>query len=87
MKLKSLSLPYLDELSTAILGSTDSTFVREQLSFLLDYYQVINYEMKYDRPFWRTRICPTESGFEDVGELNHPPPEHVIAGRLNVSAP
>lgn len=83
MEFKALSLPHLDELSTAILASTNITFVREKLSFLLDYYQVINYEMKYDRALWRARRCPTDTGFERVGELNHPPSKHTVAGRLN----
>lgn len=83
MKFKALSLPHLEELSTEILASTDMVFVRDKLSFLLDYYQVINYEMKYDRAFWRARKCPTETGFEHVGELGHPPSNYTAAGRLN----
>jgi hypothetical protein len=83
VKFKALSLPHLDELSTSILASTDGTFVREKLSFLLDYYQVINYEMKYDRAFWRARKCPTDKGFERIDELDHPPAKHTVAGRLN----
>ncbi|WP_339514419.1 RES domain-containing protein [Pseudomonas sp. RL_15y_Pfl2_60] len=83
MEFKALQLSYLDELSTAILASTDITLVSEKLSFLLNFYEVINYEMTYDREFWRARKCPTDSGFQCVGELNHPPSEHTVAGRLN----
>jgi len=83
VEFKALSLHHLEELSTEILASTDITFVREKLSFLLDYYQVINYEMKYDRAFWRARRCPTDTGFEHVGELDHPPSKYTVAGRLN----
>lgn len=83
MTLRALALSYLDDLSAAILSSTDPAFIRSRLSFLLDYYQVINYEMKYDRAFWRVRKCPTEEGFERLNELSHPPAEHAVAGRLN----
>lgn len=83
MEFKALSLPHLEELSTEILASTDIIFVREKLSFVLDYYQVINYEMKYDRAFWRARRCSTDTGFEHIGELDHPPSKYTVAGRLN----
>lgn len=83
MELKALTLSYLDDLSTAISSSTDSAFVRSRLNFLLDYYQVINYEMGYDRTFWRVRKCPTDAGFERLSELSYPPAEYTVAGRMN----
>lgn len=83
MNFTTLPLKLLDDLSTQIIKSTDAQFIREKLNFILDHYQIINYEFYYDRAFWRARKCPTEEGFANISELGSPPLDLINPGRLN----
>ncbi|MBK3458836.1 hypothetical protein [Pseudomonas haemolytica] len=83
MKITTLHLGLLEELTTKILKSTDANFVRDKLNFILDHYQIINYEFNYNQAFWRARKCPTDAGFRNISELGSPPIALTPVGRLN----
>ncbi|MGY2313536.1 hypothetical protein ACW9I6_02525 [Pseudomonas sp. SDO5522_S412] len=83
MNFTTLHLGFLDDLTTKILKSTDANFIREKLNLILDHYQIINYEFRYNKAFWRARKCPTEKGFLNISELGSPPIALTQSGRLN----
>ncbi|WP_133407862.1 RES domain-containing protein [Parashewanella tropica] len=78
-----LSLNYIDQISSNILESSDPTYVENSLRHVLDFYDLVNYELSYDRTYWRARKCDHESGFKNISELGCPPKHLVSAGRLN----
>lgn len=80
---KVLELATLDRISKQIQLTTDPTLLRQQLNFLLEYYGLINFEMRYSRCYWRARICNRNQPFDHVSEMGCPPAEVVSAGRLN----
>ncbi|MDD0980670.1 hypothetical protein [Pseudomonas shahriarae] len=83
MNFKTLHLEYLERTTSEIIRSTDAHFIREKLNFILDHYQLINYEFHYDRAFWRARRCPTEDGFANTSDIGCPPIALTNSGRLN----
>lgn len=80
---KVLELAALDRIAERIRSTTDPALLREQLNFLLDYYGLINFEMRYSRCYWRARICNSNQPFDHVSEMGCPPAEVVSTGRLN----
>ena len=80
---KVLELAALDRIAGQIRSTTDPALLRERLNLLLEYYGLINFEMKYSRCYWRARICNLNQPFHHVSEMGHPPAEVTSAGRLN----
>ncbi|HUT17418.1 MAG TPA: RES domain-containing protein [Acidobacteriota bacterium] len=82
-KLTVIDINFLQDFALALRHEADPGVVHEKLSWLLDHYDVINYDLSYDWPIWRARKCKTENGFGSVNELIYPPRHIVNAGRLN----
>lgn len=83
MEFTTLHIDFLDSLTTQILKSTDTIFIREKFNLILDHYQIINYEFHYDQAFWRARKCSSPEGFTNISEVGIPPIELINPGRLN----
>ncbi|WNO61609.1 hypothetical protein [Rheinheimera sp. MMS21-TC3] len=82
--MKVLELRYLDELCEGILKCIEPDSVEIMLRHLLDFYGVLNYEMSYDRSYWRARkCCIGRIGYDNTNELGAPPAEITKAGRMN----
>ena len=81
--MKVLELSYLDELCKDILNCIDPDSVESKLRHLLDFYDVLNYEMSYDRSYWRARKCSGRLGYDNTNELGAPPAKITKAGRMN----
>lgn len=81
--MKILELRHLDELCEEILNSIEPDSVESKLRYLLDFYGVLNYEMSYDRPYWRARKCNGRIGYDNINKLSAPPAEITKAGRMN----
>jgi hypothetical protein len=74
---------WLEQFVTCFNSLTCEREIEQKLSFFLDHYKVINYELGYDSPVWRGCKCKDENGFSNVGRLTYPPKEHARANRLN----
>jgi|KBSMisStaDraftv2_1062788.scaffolds.fasta_scaffold69943_1 hypothetical protein len=78
-----LRLPTLQELCRAVAASQDPDEVATKLRHLLQFAQVLSYEIPHAGPIWRGRKCPDSRGFENIAELGAPPAAVTPANRLN----
>lgn len=64
--------------------TTNQAVVEEKLSFLLDYYSVINFKAtKKDGLFFRARKLESTESYDHIRELGAPPVQLTRANRLN----
>lgn len=78
-----LQLNILDKLCQEILASSKPSIIEKKLRYLLNFYDVINYNLSYDRCYWRARKCVNNTGFDNINELGASPASLTPAGRLN----
>lgn len=83
MAKKVLNINYLHELCEQIKTETDSGEIYDKFSFLLGFYDVVNYNFSYSGIIWRGRICDSELGYENIKEVGFPPKELTPVNRLN----
>ncbi len=82
-QIKLLEINFLHELCTCILKSKDVSYIEKKLIFLLQFYDVLNFDLGYEHLVWRGRKWEDEIGFSNVKELSFPPNDKTKAGRLN----
>lgn len=80
-----LHIDFLKKLCTEIQQEkTDQAVVEEKLTFLLDYYSVINFTAtKKNGLFFRARKLESTESYDHVRELGAPPVQLTQANRLN----
>lgn len=83
MNKKVLQLDYLQNISREIFDSSNPDVIEKKLSYVLDFYTLINYEFTYDQALWRGVRCETANGFSNINRVGYPPPSYAKAGRLN----
>lgn len=81
--IKLLEINWLEDFAKSLISESKPQIIEEQLSWFLNYYKVLNYEMGYDRAIWRARIANDEHGFSNVNELMSPPKHLAKVGRMN----
>lgn len=82
-KTNPLEINKLQRITRSIIAQTNADVIEERLTWLLNYYEVINYKLSYDRGIYRARICDSPDGFKNVKDLSYPPKDLTKAGRLN----
>ena len=80
-----LHIDFLKKLCTEIQKEKlDQALVEEKLTFLLDYYSVINFTaIKKNGLFFRARKLESTESYDHVKELGAPPVELTQVNRLN----
>lgn len=78
-----LQIDYAVNLTDKIKASTSESFIEEGIQFILDFYELINFNLSYTRPFLRARKTIDSKPFNSTSEIYYPPPEVTQAGRLN----
>lgn len=78
-----LPLHQLQSISRAVHASTDAAEIEENLSLVLKFYGLINYQYSYDRSLWRGVKCESAIGHANILRVGYPPPELSRNGRLN----
>ena len=82
-KTNPLEMNKLQEYTRSVIEETNASVIKEKLSWLLSFYDVINYKLCYEFGIWRAVKCDSPDGFENVKDLSFPPKESTKAGRLN----
>lgn len=82
-EIKVLELDYMHSLAERIKASSDSQAIRNDIQYALDFYSIINFDFKYENPFFRARITNDGRPFTCTSEIYYPPHNVAKAGRLN----
>uniref|UniRef100_UPI000AC34645 hypothetical protein n=2 Tax=Vibrio TaxID=662 RepID=UPI000AC34645 len=83
MSKKVLEINYLHNLCEQIKIESDPVKIREKLAYILEFYDVINYNYSYSSAIWRGRLCNDQAGYSNISEVGYPPKEFTPANRLN----
>lgn len=82
-EIKVLELDYMHDLAERIKASRDSQAIRNDIQYALDFYSIVNFNFKYESPFFRARITNDGKPFTCTSEIYYPPHNLVNVGRLN----
>ncbi|MDQ8195688.1 RES family NAD+ phosphorylase [Coraliomargarita sp. SDUM461004] len=75
---------WLERFRLDLLSDKDSESINWKFGQLLKHYQLLNYRFNFSEPIWRARICSESSGYQNVKELEAPPPSMITKpGRIN----
>ncbi len=83
MSSRVLPLDRLQTISRAVNDATDATEIEKNLSLVLSFHSLVNYQFRYDRALWRGVICESSCGYANIRRVGYPPPEVATNGRLN----
>lgn len=78
-----LDLDYMHDLAEKIKSSHSEEHVRDGLKYALQFYDIINFDFKYERSLVRARVADDENGFNNTSEIYYPPHHLTNVGRVN----
>ena len=78
-----LDLDYMHNLAVDIKASRSEKFIRDGISYALQFYDIINFGFNYERPFVRARVAESGQGFNSTSEIYYPPRHLTSVGRIN----
>jgi len=73
----------MHELAEKIKSSYSESEVLRGLEYALRFYDIINFNFKYERDFIRARLTKNGAPWESTSDIYYPPPNLVSHGRLN----
>lgn len=76
------SIDFLQEELRALRRERSPERVRSRLAGLLEHYEVLNYDLRLERPIFRAQKCTSE-GFDKIQRLMYPPAPLARIGRAN----
>ena len=82
-KLTVVEINFLQEFARSLRDNVDPIVLSDRLSWLLEAYQIINFELGSGALIWRARKCKNEQDFESINDLIYPPKQHTKNGRVN----
>lgn len=78
-----LHIDHMHKISKSIKFSKSEEFIEANLRFLLRFYDLINFELKYERAYLRARKSENGKPFPSTADIYYPPPNITGVGRLN----
>lgn len=78
-----LPLDQLQSISQEVWASSDEAKIEANLSTVLQFCGLINYQFHYDQALWRGVMCESPDGHKNIKRVGHPPPELTRTNRLN----
>ncbi|MFA0562749.1 RES domain-containing protein [Vibrio sp. 10N.222.51.C8] len=78
-----LDLDYMHNLAVDIKASRSEKFIRDGISYVLQFYDIINFSFSYEKSFVRARVAENGQGFNNTSEIYYPPRHLTGVGRIN----
>ena len=78
-----LDLDYIHNLANEIKNSKVEKFISDGLSYALRFYDITNFNFRYERAFLRARKLENGLPYTHTSEIYYPPPHLTKPGRLN----
>ncbi|MEC4727816.1 hypothetical protein HWQ46_19965 [Shewanella sp. D64] len=78
-----LDLDYMHNLVQDIKASNSATFIYDGIKYALQFYDIINFEYKYENSYIRARMTKNEQAFTNTSEIYYPPLQFTNVGRVN----
>ena len=80
---KLLQIEYLNEIANEIKHSHSKEFIKNKLSYLLEFYDLLNFSFNYETPYFRARKTINGKPYLSTSDTYYPPNNLTNAGRLN----
>lgn len=80
---KLLQIEYLNEIASEIKNSQSEEFIKNKLSYLLEFYDLLNFSFSYETPYFRARKTIAGKPYVYTSDTYYPPNNLTNAGRLN----
>ncbi|MGF1884393.1 RES family NAD+ phosphorylase [Vibrio splendidus] len=80
---KNQHLNYVHKLAETIIDSQDYADVRDKLRLVMEYSNILNFELRYREKLWRVRKLEGEQPFNHTSDIWYPSSELSKVGRLN----
>lgn len=78
-----MPLDQIEDLANQIKRSNDPKLIEDRLKKIVEQYDIVSFECKYSRPYFRARVVENSKPFSHVSELTYPPSNLVNEGRVN----
>ncbi|NRQ42822.1 RES family NAD+ phosphorylase [Rheinheimera sp. YQF-2] len=78
-----LDLDDIHNRANEIKNSKAENFISDGLEYVLRFYDIINFDFRYERAFLRARHVENGQPYTHTSEIYYPPPHRTKPGRLN----
>lgn len=78
-----LDIDYIHNLASEIKNSKSEKFISDGLEYVLRFYDIVNFDFRYERAFLRARHLENGQPYTHTSEIYYPPPHRTKPGRLN----